>query len=264
MRLPFDRFAYTNRLRYLPPTDKILFAIALFMISFFSHPPVHLLIIFWISFWIVYYAGIPLGVYVRLLILPAAFLLASLPALCIELAEAEQAFAIVDDAAVGFYITDWYLYVSKQGMIKGGIILLRSMASIISLYFLLLTVPLVQLLQAMRKIKLPPIIIELLLIMYRFVFLLLAMAEQLLIAQRSRGGHAGFIRSLQDAARIIVQLFARTWQRYRQLSLGLAARGFSGELRVMSAAQFTRSGKHVAEAIVGSVLLIGVEWWTRR
>lgn len=263
MKIPFDRFAYTNRLRHLPPTDKILFAIVLFIISFFSHPPVHLLIIFWISFWIVSYAGIPLADYVRMLILPAAFLLMSLPALFLELAGTEQFWSIADDAAVGFTISDWYLYASKQGMIQGGMILLRSMASIISLYFLLLTVPFVELLQAMRKSKLPPIIIELLLIMYRFIFLLLETAEQLSIAQRSRGGHAGFYRSMKDAARIVVQLFARTWQRYRQLSLGLAARGYSGELRVMTAADFTRSGKRVAEAIAGSVLLIGVEWWIR-
>jgi cobalt/nickel transport system permease protein len=264
MKIPFDHFAYTNRLRYLPPTDKILFSIALFFISFFSHPPVHLLIIVWASFWIVVHAGIPLGAYVRLLVLPAAFLLLSLPALGIELAGKEQASAVAGDAAAGFYIRDWYLYASKQGMAKAGIILLRSMASIISLYFMLLTVPLVELLQVMRKIRLPVIIVELLLVMYRFLFLLLATAEQLSIAQRSRGGYAGFFRSLQDTARMIVQLFARTLQRYRQLSLGLAARGFSGELRVISAAACTRSGKHAAEAIVGSALLIAVEWWTRR
>jgi cobalt/nickel transport system permease protein len=263
MKIPFDRFAYTNRLRQLPPTDKILFSTVVFALAFIAHPPVHLLIFCWISCWIVFYAGIPFGTYFSLLLLPVAFLLLSFPALCFEWVRAEQAYAIANDAALGFSAAGWYFYVSKQGVVQSGIILLRSMAGIVSLYFLLFTVPLPELLQAMRKIKLPAIIVELLLIMYRFVFLLLDTAEQLSIAQRSRGGHRGFYRTLQDAARIVILLFARTWQRYRQLSIGLAARGFTQELRVISSSAFARSGKRVAEAVFGIVLLIAVEWWIR-
>ncbi|MFB8797361.1 MAG: hypothetical protein U7126_24755 [Microcoleus sp.] len=70
MNHQIDSLAYTNRLRGLPPTHKLSFAIALLILSLVSGAIVQLSIALWLAVWIVIYAGIPGKLYLRLLSLP--------------------------------------------------------------------------------------------------------------------------------------------------------------------------------------------------
>jgi cobalt/nickel transport system permease protein len=65
-----DSLAYTNRLRWLPPSHKLSFAIVLLLLSLISAPIVQLLISVWLLLWIVAYARIPAKFYLRLLSFP--------------------------------------------------------------------------------------------------------------------------------------------------------------------------------------------------
>lgn len=263
MKLLFDSFSYTNRLRSLPPLAKILFAFTMLLITFLSQKPVQLLIGIWMSIWIVCYARIPFRWYVKLLALPAAFLLMSLPAVAIEVAKSKDLTHISQDSIMLMTLSQWGVFIAPKGISEVGTIVCRSFASITVLYFLLLTVPFTEILQAGRRFRLPVIVVELLLIMYRFVFVLLATAEQLWIGQKARGGHGSFPAMLRDTARLTVQLFMKTWIRYQQLSIGLAARGFSGELRVQSTREYALSTRYATEAVTGCILILVLDWWTR-
>ncbi|MFM1654075.1 cobalt ECF transporter T component CbiQ [Brevibacillus sp. B_LB10_24] len=264
MKIPFDSYAYTNRLRQLPPDQKLLFAASLLAIALFAHWQVHLLIFAWSSLWIVRYAGIPWRTYLRLLLLPIAFMLMSLPPLCLEAASGEGAGSAVANAVAAIPVAGSYVYLSPSGLLRAFTVLTRALASVACLYFLLFTVPLGQLLQVLRRLGMPVVLVELLSIMYRFVFVLLEVAGQLWVAQQARGGHSGFRQTLKDVAKLAVTLFGRTWQRYRQLLVGLTARGFSGEIRVVSTARFVRSKRYLSEAVLGCLTLIALEWLTRR
>ncbi|MCZ0902107.1 cobalt ECF transporter T component CbiQ, partial [Microcoleus sp. HI-ES] len=87
MNHQIDSLAYTNRLRGLPPSHKLSFAIALLILSLVSGAIVQLSIALWLAVWIVVYAGIPGKLYLRLLSLPLMFLLTSLPALAMGAVE---------------------------------------------------------------------------------------------------------------------------------------------------------------------------------
>jgi cobalt/nickel transport system permease protein len=95
--------------------------------------------------------------------------------------------------------------------------------------------------------------------MYRFIFILLKTANELLTAQNSRGGYSNWHTSMKSLALLIGQLLQRTLQQYSQFSLGLQARGFSGELRFWHPRRYRPSPRYIIEAICGCVLLIGLE-----
>ena len=84
MTLKLDTLAYTNQLRRLPPEHKIIFAFTTLIISLCSHPLVQILMVLWMTVWIVIYARIPAGVYLRLLMFTIVFCLTSLPALMVN------------------------------------------------------------------------------------------------------------------------------------------------------------------------------------
>ena len=118
MNHQIDSLAYTNRLRGLPPTHKLLFAIALLILSLISRPIVQLSVALWLTVWIVVYAGIPAKLYLRLLSLPLLFLLASLPALIVAGVGGDRLHQIQWDVWQnrGMSLGSLYIYASRTGI----------------------------------------------------------------------------------------------------------------------------------------------------
>lgn len=257
MNHQIDSLAYTNRLRGLPPTHKLSFAIALLILSLVSHPAVQLSIALWLAVWIVIYAGIPGKLYLRLLSLPLMFLLTSLPALAINGIELSQIQVIQWDIWQGWGISigTFYLYVSSTGVYQVSLLFARALASTSCMYFILLTVPFTEILQILRQLHCPELVTELLLLMYRFIFSLLAIADELWIAQNSRCGYRTWKRGMHSLGILIGQLLQRTLENYRQVSLSLASRGFNGELRVWHSSPYKPSRRYTFEALFGCTVL---------
>jgi cobalt/nickel transport system permease protein len=260
MKIQIDTLAYTNRLRWLPPEQKLLFATTLLIITAFAHPQVQVLIAVWISVWTVIYAGIPAKTYLKLVYLATLFWLTSLPALVINGVNS-QVHLVPNDSVAGLTLGSYYVYISHSGIEQGLTILSRAIASLACLYFVMLTIPFTELLQTLRRIGVPVLLTELLLLMYRFIFVLLNSATELWTAQQARGGYRTFSTGMKSLALLIGQLLKRTIENYRQVSLSLAARGLSGELRVWHPHRYHQSKRYAIEAIVGCAVLIGLELW---
>nr|WP_228035674.1 CbiQ family ECF transporter T component [Oculatella sp. LEGE 06141] len=110
----------------------------------------------------------------------------------------------------------------------------RSLSCIACLLFILFTIPSAELLSILRQCRIPPVLIDLLLLMYRFIFLFLDVLTQLQLAQRARGGYRTRQRWMYSTGLLVSQLMVRSLQRYQQFSLGLAARGFNGNFHLYS------------------------------
>jgi cobalt/nickel transport system permease protein len=261
MKIQIDTLAYTNRLRWLPPEQKLLFASTVLIIATFAHPQVQVLIAVWMSVWTIFYAGIPAKTYLRLLYFATLFWLTSLPALVINGVEISQGHLVPSDAVSGLTFGSYFVYISHSGIEQALAILTRAIASLSCLYFIMLTIPFSELLQVLRRVGVPVILTELLLLMYRFIFVLLNTTAELWTAQQSRGGYRTFTTGMKSLALLIGQLLKRTLENYRQVSLSLAARGFNGELRVWHPHRYHQSKRYTIEAIVGCAVFIGLELW---
>lgn len=262
MNVQPDTLAYTNRLRDLPPEQKGLFALGMLCIAFFTHIPVQMAIMIWMGIWIVGYAGIPAGIYLKMLLAISTFLVMSLPMMLINIVSVNHQLPVRADSAGGWVIGNWYIYLSHRGMEQALSVLMRSLASVSCMFFILLTTPFAEVLQMLRRIGFPSIITELLLMMYRFIFSLLAAAEQLWITIQARGGDRNWRIRMRSMSLVITQLFKKTINSYHQLLLGLAARGYNGEVKVLSNQSFRISKRYLFESILGSLGLLALEWYT--
>ncbi|MBE9165394.1 MULTISPECIES: cobalt ECF transporter T component CbiQ [Microcoleaceae] len=257
MNHQIDSLAYTNSLRGLPPSHKLSFAIALLILSLVSHVAVQLSIALWLTIWIVVYAGIPAKLYLRLLSVPLVFLLTSLPALAMGAVAGDRIPEIQWDIWQGWGISTgtFYLYASRTGIYQVSLLFARAFASTSCMYFILLTVPFTEILQILRQLRCPELVTELLLLMYRFIFSLLAIADELWTAQNSRCGYRTWKRGMHSLGILIGQLLLRTLENYRQVSLTLASRGFNGELRVWNSYPYKPSRRYTFEAVFGCTVL---------
>ncbi|BAT52235.1 cobalt transport protein CbiQ [Nostoc sp. NIES-3756] len=260
MKMQIDTLAYTNKLRRLAPEQKLLFAIALLIITAFAHPLVQILIAIWVSVWTIFYAGIPTKIYLKLIYIAGIFWLTSLPALVINGVATSEISLAEHDAILGINIASYYLYISHHGLELVWQILTRAIASISCLYFVMLTIPFTDLLQTLRRFGFPVLITDLLLLMYRFIFVLLNTASELWTAQQARNGYSTFSLSMKSLSLLIGQLFQRTLEKYRQVSLSLESRGFNGEFQVWHPSRYHVSKRYALEAILGCLMLIELEW----
>jgi len=251
-----DAYTYTNRLKPLPPQQKLIFALTTLAIALISHPITQSLIFIWLTIWTVGYARIPARVYGQVLAVMMLFLLTSLPALVIEVLSVHQQSGVPSHSLGGITIGNWYVFISYAGLMQAMGIAMRSLACISCLLFILFTIPFAELLLILHQCRIPAILIELLLLMYRFIFLFLDILTQLQQAQRSRGGYRTRKRWMHSAGLLAGQLLVRSLHRYHQFSLGLATRGFNDNLHVYTKPSHRCSIRYTIESIIGCMGLL--------
>ncbi|GAB4441352.1 MAG: hypothetical protein Kow0031_23350 [Anaerolineae bacterium] len=148
---------------------------------------------------------------------------------------------------------------SPQAIATGLNILLRALGAAAAMNFLALTTPLVDLVELFRRWRVPPEIIDLMTLIYRFIFVLLESLERMQMAQASRLGYqAPYLRAMNNAALLGSRLFIDTFQRSRRLQLALESRGFSGDLRVLPAT-YTHDPR-LGRAAILIVITLGLTW----
>ncbi|MBM0744009.1 cobalt ECF transporter T component CbiQ [Phormidium sp. CLA17] len=261
MTLHIDTLAYTNRLRQLPAEQKLLFASVLLLITYCTYIPVQVLIAIWISVWTVVYAGIPASVYLRLLSITAVFWLTSLPALVLSGVSLSALSSVQADVWQGFSLGNYYIYLSDHGVHQASELAARAIAATSCIYFVVLTVPFSEILDTLRRIGCPALLTDLLMLMYRFIFVLLRTARELWTAQQSRGGYRTHKLWMKSLGLLIGQLLRRTLENYRQVSLTLESRGFTGDFRVYRSRRGVPSKRYTLEALFGCTILLILTGW---
>jgi cobalt/nickel transport system permease protein len=257
VHIQIDTLAYSNRLRYLPPAQKLCFAIAMLLLALVTHYPTQIAIFGWMSVWIVFYAGIPCQIYSAMMLGMLTFLVTSLPALAIEYVGAISP-DVRADSLWQMGVWGGHIYLSRQGSIQAIAVLIRSLASTSALFFIVLTIPAIDLATTCQKIGCPLILIELSLLVYRFIFLLADTAQKIITAQVSRGGYRTRKLKIHSLNLLVRQLIQRTANRYQQLILGVTARGFQQEFRFWQPQTYQYSQRYASESMIGcSILVIG-------
>ncbi len=230
-----DQHAWTNRWRRYHPAEKLLLAGGLLLLSITLPPlttaPVVLLVV-WLA--TVIGAGIPAAALARFIAVPSAFLLTSVPFLVLSVSSSQ---------GIAF---------SPSGLETALRVVARSLAAISSMAFLTLTTPVIAWTPLLRRLGVPQAIVEIMLLIYRLIFVFAEQAVTASQAQAARLGYDGIRRSLHSLGLLVASLLERSLARMRRLEIGLAARNFDGELRVL---QPTYALSLWRLALIGSTLL---------
>lgn len=81
------------------------------------------------------------------------------------------------------------------------------------LYFLSLSTPLPELLAVLRRVHVPAIMVELAVLIYRYIFILLATFREMKDSAASRLGYRGLKRSLRTTGMVYGGLLANSFRR---------------------------------------------------
>jgi cobalt/nickel transport system permease protein len=257
-----DSLSYQNSIRTVSPMWKCGFAAALLVMSYLAHPVVQIILTLWMVIWTVVYARIPIKYYLLIIGTACLFFTASVPAMLIEIRPWHDTVKSSPDI-ISYTFMNWTAFISSNGLLLAGKLFIRILASLSCMAFIMFSTPFSELLQVLKRLRIPSLVLEIMLIMYRFLFILSETAFDIFVAQQARGGQSGFRSRLKDTAILIVRIFMKTMQRYRTLSNGLLSRGFTDDIHMApyEAASVPLRYKLESYAGVGTLLLL--EIWLR-
>ena len=226
-----DHYTYNNRLHKIDPVYKagLAFAVGLLCLSL-NHVWVSLLTLGWMVILTTAIAGIPVSTFVRVLAAEAIFMTLTSLGIMVNLSFIEPEALKMWTWSLGpFWLS------STPDQVEQGINLItRALGCAATVNFLALTTPLVDLIALCRRGRVPTVLIDLMTLMYRFIFVLLDSLNRMHRAQDSRLGYTTtYFRALNNAALLGSRLFSDAFQRSRRLQIALESRGYEGDLRVL-------------------------------
>lgn len=227
---PIDAFAYSNRLRAVHPGEKLLFTGATVAVCLLSRAPLAaVLALLMVTLAATAGAGLKPRVWWYFLRVPAGFALVGVATIAVGLVPPENA-----SAALAVPVGPWRIGVTAASLAEAGRVLAVSLASVAGALFLALTTPVVDLTDQLRRWGVPGLAVELMTLVYRFVFVLVETAADMYVAQDARLGYSSWRRALRSAGILVSNLYLRSQAHAGAIFTALEARGYTGELRVLA------------------------------
>ena len=116
-------------------------------------------------------------------------------------------------------------------------VLLKSWTSVTAACILTATTPPMRLLEALRTLRLPAILVSIVMLMYRYLFVLVEEAQRMMRARAARSAAIGknsggtLVWRTKSAGGMAGSLFIRTLDRSERIYLAMLARGYDGSIR---------------------------------
>lgn len=195
-----DTLAHMNRLRHVDARLKVGFAIPTLLITIASPSPIPPIIAFITATCLIMFAKIKLKTYFFLMSAPLLFGLVSL------------------------LLMTWFF---GYGVDMGLLVASRTLAGSSLLFFLTLTTPITELFAMLRFFKIPDVVIELAMIIYRYIFVFLEEAERMVLAYQMRGD-LGFRKKIETFSMLLGTLFLRTIHQGEKLFIAMNSRCYDG------------------------------------
>ena len=223
-----DKWAYRSRLRRVDPLPKLVLALtALLVCLCCGSGAVGLATVISMGALIVGLGGLPLRVYLRFLTVPLAFLAlgcATMLARPYPLDAQVLAALPIGGRLWGF---------DGAALAGAGQVFCTALGCVGAMYFLALSTPVTDLTLCLGRLHVPRLLVELMELIYRFIFVLSDTAASIRTAQASRLGYRGVGRSLNSLGLLASQVFLRAWKRADRLYAALESRGYTGSLNTL-------------------------------
>jgi len=235
-----EHHAYANRWRSVSPAAKGSFVLCALGAVFLARSPwvalgVTLLLV------LVTTLGprIPLGVYLRVAGPALGFLALSIPTLALSLRL---------EGGLGIHL-------EREGLHRAAQVLSRSLGGLAAMLLLALSTPLSDLIALLRRLRVPELLLDLMVLCYRMLFVLRASLEDIHTAQAARLGYSSAGRAFRSLGALGASLLVQVWQRSQELHRAALSRNNDGPLRFLEA-EFPQGRRHLGIAWAAGLTLM--------
>lgn len=219
-----DRLAYQSGMRNWNPAFKTVLAVGTLVLCLAAdRPTVSVTVILVLAALQKGKGNLPLQDYVGLLLVPLVFLLLGGVAVACD-------FALTPAGDWHVRLPWFYLCAGADSVRFAAALVLKALGAVSAMYLLALTTTACELVDVLRRAHLPPLLCELMYLIYRFVFVLLDMYGRMRQAAGARLGWRDFRTSCRSFGSTAGNLLVLALRRSRVYTDAMAARGYDGDL----------------------------------
>jgi len=223
-----DKLAYSSSLRYKSPILKSAFAVGSLLICVGARSFIVSVITLAVMAGLtVLSSKISILQYLKLMLIPFGFMVLSTVAIVVNITDRPM-------DLVSIPIGSSYLAISNYSLTEGARLVAVALSSVSCLYFLTLTTSMLDILSVLRKLRCPKIMIELMMLIYRYIFVILDMAAAITTSQNCRLGNKDFITELRSIGQMLAVLLTRSLKKSSLLFDSMESRCYDGEIRVLN------------------------------
>ncbi len=221
-----DRLSYQSRWRDKDPVAKFL-GWLVFIVLAMALPPVgqliELALLASLTCWLL---KVSLWRWLCWMSLPLSFLLVASLALALTVTR--------EPAGVlwGMHLGGVTFGVSQPGLVLAWNSGCRSLAALAATFWFVLNLPFPQLIQLLKRCRVPALLTEQVLLTWRFIFILLDEAAAIYRAQTLRFGYRNVPCGYRSLAMLISLLFSRVMWRYQQMTTALDMKLYQGDFHL--------------------------------
>ncbi|WNY28354.1 Cobalt transport protein CbiQ [Methanimicrococcus stummii] len=220
-----DDIALLSPLRYKNTTLKVVLVFVGLLAGLFSSSPV---LPFFIAVCMILatliFGKIPLKLYFKLFLSVLGFAVVSAFILAF--------FAYGDGGETLWSVNlfGWVISITTGSANLAILVFARSMNGLACLYFLSMTTPMLELFSYFKRFSFLDVFMELVMLIYRYIFVFLALLLNIQSAQAMRFGYCNFKTSLHSTGLLVGSLFVQTLEQGDRLYLSMNSRCYDGKL----------------------------------
>ena len=252
--LEIDKLCYTSKLRYVNAGEKCFFSLASVILCIVSRSvPAALLLLIASTYLTVRKGGISVKRWLRYMTLPLTFLLLGTGAILVNISRTPlDAFALP--------VGSLYLTGSRAGVLQAAQLILTALSSVSALFFLSFNTPMADILGVLKACRLPRLLIELMMLTYRFIFLLSATASAISTAQEARLGKRTFRTRVRAFGGMASVVFILAIRRSGAVYDAMESRCYDGEIRVLGTGEPAKIREILLIVLFETALLAATVW----
>ena len=223
-----DDYAYKNKLSKVNPNMKFAIGMLLLILSLINpYNYISLIIIAIMSLVIVGIAKIELKDYIHFIKIPLVFLIISIIMILLTFSKDKE--VLLYSIKIG----SLYIGVSNESIISSTHLFFRALSCLTCIYFIMLTTPFNQLIFVFKKLHLPDIVLEISMLMYRFIFIFMEEVADIRKSQELRFGHINLKNGYNSFGLLVNMLFKRMMIRYDEMSIALDMKLYDGTFYIV-------------------------------
>lgn len=219
-----DYYGYLSKLNSWNASFKAIFSIVNLLVCIVADQwIISMFIAVSMGYFIVGKGKLKFHTYVELLKIPVFFMLFSVVAIAVNVSVSAVDYKYL---SLGFC----YLYVTRGSLINAIRVFLKAFGAVSAMYMLTLTTTSDEVILVLKKCHMPKFIIELMYLIYRYIFVLMDIHKNMKQAALSRAGENDFVTAVKTFGKIADNLLVISMKKAGTYYDSMLSRGYDGEL----------------------------------
>ncbi|SHI75888.1 cobalt ECF transporter T component CbiQ [Parasporobacterium paucivorans] len=251
-----DCFAYKSKMNHWNPTYKVFLAlVTIIMCLVLNNLFVSLFVIMAMTYLIVVKSGLNMREYISVMSIPFTFLLLATLAVGFDFSRHPAGEINMD---LGYF----YLITSKRSLLEMFRLFIRSYAAVSALQMMTLTTSSSEIISVLKKMHVPVIVIEMMNMIYRYIFILLELNNKMKKSAHARLGYCDFRTACYSFGSIAGNILVVSLKKAETYYNAMEARCYDGEYSFLQENKKTE-GVHIAGASVFVAFLL-IIWFATK